>query len=315
MSNTTSSPTSVLATNTSSRTSSSASTAGTKRKRNVVGKYYAVKAGYQPGVYYSWTDCLTQVTGYKGAVFQAFSSFDDAKAFLTGATVGAGRGGNNSSSDPPRYYGVQRGRVPGVYTDWSKAQEQIKGFTKPRYKKFATREEAEAFVNEEQANGATFAKAAKLSGAPGLTDAVLTDAHGVALEPGTGPLPPGTTDGFDPNVLLDPTTGKVIYKSADQKAATKLKSNGPPGMLRIYTDGSSLKNGRALASAGVGVYFGPGDSRNVSEPLQGSRQTNQRAELTAILRALEIAPRHRDVTIFTDSQYSIKSGRVHFVQN
>ncbi|RAH44266.1 RNA-DNA hybrid ribonuclease [Aspergillus brunneoviolaceus CBS 621.78] len=264
MNNTTSSPTSVLATNTSSRTNSSASTAGTKRKRNVVGKYYAVKAGYQPGVYYSWTDCLTQVTGYKGAVFQAFSSFDDAKAFLTGATVGAGRGGNNSSSDPPRYYGVQRGRVPGVYTDWSKAQEQIKGFTKPRYKKFATREEAEAFVNEDQGNSTTFAKAAKLSGAPGLTDAVPTDAHGVAYEPGTGPLPPGTTDGFDPNVLLDPTTGKVIYKSADQKAATKLKSNGPPGMLRIYTDGSSLKNGRALASAGVGVYFGPGDSRLVT---------------------------------------------------
>ena len=44
----------------------------------------------------------------------------------------------------------------------------------------------------------------------------------------------------------------------------------------------------------------------MSEPLKGNRQTNQRAELTAILRALEIAPRHRDVTIFSDSQYSIK---------
>ena len=43
----------------------------------------------------------------------------------------------------------------------------------------------------------------------------------------------------------------------------------------------------------------------MSEPLRGSKQTNQRAELTAVLRALEIAPRHRDVTIFTDSKYSI----------
>lgn len=34
-------------------------------------------------------------------------------------------------------------------------------------------------------------------------------------------------------------------------------------MLRIYTDGSSLKNGRTQAAAGVGVYFGPGDSRFV----------------------------------------------------
>lgn len=45
--------------------------------------------------------------------------------------------------------------------------------------------------------------------------------------------------------------------------------------------------------------------RNVSETLGGSRQTNQRAELTAIIRALDIAPRDRDVVIVTDSQYSI----------
>ncbi len=46
-------------------------------------------------------------------------------------------------------------------------------------------------------------------------------------------------------------------------------------------------------------------SRNVSETLPGPRQTNQRAELTAILRALEIVPRNRDVSIITDSRYAI----------
>lgn len=51
----------------------------------------------------------------------------------------------------------------------------------------------------------------------------------------------------------------------------------------------------------------------MSEPLKGSRQTNQRAELTAILRALEIAPRHRDVTIFTDSRYAIDCVTVWFI--
>ena len=45
--------------------------------------------------------------------------------------------------------------------------------------------------------------------------------------------------------------------------------------------------------------------RNISEALPGPRQTNQRAELTAILRALDTTPRDRDVTIVTDSQYSI----------
>lgn len=46
----------------------SAVSAGSKRKRTAVGKYYAVKKGFQPGIYYEWNDCLTQVTGYKGAV-------------------------------------------------------------------------------------------------------------------------------------------------------------------------------------------------------------------------------------------------------
>ncbi|KAK5143037.1 hypothetical protein LTR04_002031 [Oleoguttula sp. CCFEE 6159] len=77
-------------------------------------------------------------------------------------------------------------------------------------------------------------------------------------------------------------------------------------MLRIYTDGSSLGNGQRGAVAGVGVYFGPKDSRNVSEALTGPRQTNNRAELTAISRAIEIAPRDRDIVIFSDSNYAIK---------
>jgi ribonuclease HI len=45
--------------------------------------------------------------------------------------------------------------------------------------------------------------------------------------------------------------------------------------------------------------------RNVSEALPGARQTNQRAELTAIIRALDVVPRNRDVTIVTDSRYAI----------
>jgi ribonuclease HI len=49
--------------------------------------------------------------------------------------------------------------------------------------------------------------------------------------------------------------------------------------------------------------FGP--SRNISEALEGELQTNQRAELTAVLRALEIAPTHREIHIYTDSSYSI----------
>jgi ribonuclease HI len=46
--------------------------------------------------------------------------------------------------------------------------------------------------------------------------------------------------------------------------------------------------------------------RNISEPLRGERQTNQRAELTAIARALDHVAIDRTLTIHTDSNYSIK---------
>lgn len=53
--------------------------------------------------------------------------------------------------------------------------------------------------------------------------------------------------------------------------------------------------------------------RNVSEPLQGEIQTNQRAELTAVQRALEIVPRDRNVRIYSDSNYSINCSTVWYV--
>ena len=152
-----------------------------------------------------------------------------------------------------------------MYTDWSKAQEQIRGFTRPRYRKFSTKEEAEEFVKEgrERPPPVGFGVSKKSTGPHGIRSENPKDADGVEFAPGEGPLPEGAEDGFDPNVLLDPATGKVVYKTAAQKAATKTQPTGSPGMLRIYTDGSSLRHGTALASAGVGVYFGPGDSRFV----------------------------------------------------
>lgn len=255
--------------------------AGTKRKRTTPGKYYAVKAGFRPGVYLGWDECLAQITGFKGAVCEclsgnlwalftnverrivkAFPTLEDADAFLAGTKLSSG-----GAPQAERFYGIQRGRVPGVYTDWATAQEQIRGFTRPRYRKFSTREEAEEFVKSGQEQrpppAVGFGQPQKPRKVSGTVDEVPKDVNGFEYAPGDGPLPPGAEDGFDPNVLLDPKTGKVVYKTATQKAMTKTQSTGMPGMLRIYTDGSSLRNGTDLASAGVGVFFGPGDSRFV----------------------------------------------------
>ena len=133
--------------------------------------------------------------------------------------------------------------------------------------KFSTREEAAEFVGKGREQGASFATDSnpvqKLPGAPGMVDEIPKDELGVPYEAADGPLAPDAEGGFDPNILLDPATGKAVYKLPEQKTKTKVKATGPPGMLRIYTDGSALKNGRTAAAAGVGVYFGPEDDRCV----------------------------------------------------
>tara|TARA_A100001011_G_scaffold391447_1_gene476943 strand:- start:84 stop:782 length:699 start_codon:yes stop_codon:yes gene_type:complete len=77
----------------------------------------------------------------------------------------------------------------------------------------------------------------------------------------------------------------------------------------VYTDGACSNNGKPDARAGYGVYFGPEDPRNASEPFAGI-QTNNRAELLAIVKALTILRGDIEsgtpVHIFSDSSYSIR---------
>lgn len=77
----------------------------------------------------------------------------------------------------------------------------------------------------------------------------------------------------------------------------------------VYTDGSCHHNGKNNATAGIGIYFGENDPRNVSREIDG-KKTNNVAELTAIIEAFRIIKDDTDdgkhITICTDSEYAIK---------
>lgn len=77
----------------------------------------------------------------------------------------------------------------------------------------------------------------------------------------------------------------------------------------VYTDGACTNNGKKYAKAGIGIFFGLGDKRNVSERITG-KQTNNAAELEAILRVFQILEKEikkgEEYVIMTDSEYSIK---------
>lgn len=45
-------------------------------------KYYAVKIGKVPGIYFNWDDCKAQVHGFKGAIYKSFDNISDAENFI-----------------------------------------------------------------------------------------------------------------------------------------------------------------------------------------------------------------------------------------
>tara|TARA_B100000795_G_scaffold263311_1_gene242311 strand:- start:2626 stop:3477 length:852 start_codon:yes stop_codon:yes gene_type:complete len=81
-------------------------------------------------------------------------------------------------------------------------------------------------------------------------------------------------------------------------------------MINVYTDGACSNNGKPNSLSGYGVYFGENDKRNESKKITGEKHTNNIAELTAFIRAIEILDpeikNNIQVNIYTDSEYVIK---------
>jgi ribonuclease HI len=77
--------------------------------------------------------------------------------------------------------------------------------------------------------------------------------------------------------------------------------------VAIYTDGSCLNNGQPDASAGWAVVIKGDIETTLAGKLPGDRQTNNRAELFGLLKALEWVKEHpkTKAAIYSDSRIAI----------
>jgi ribonuclease HI len=170
-------------------------------------------------------------------------------------------------------------QLPGLHGNHRPdCQKQIDGFVGAKYKKFDNQKEAEEFV---RFGPKTSTKPAVRGGTVGVG---ASFSH-------SRPSPYAQTTIPARSVLNATITTRAepAFKSTSatkSNTADKDHSVNPNGAdmpvsdaLVIYTDGSSLSNGKVGSQAGVGVFFGVDDPRNVSERLNSEPQTNQRAEL------------------------------------
>ena len=89
--------------------------------------------------------------------------------------------------------------------------------------------------------------------------------------------------------------------------ALRLPGDNTAAPLMIFTDGSCLHNGQHNATCGAGIWLANEHPLNRAVQVPGPTQSNQTGEITAIVVALQVTPHSADLTIITDSRYTIQS--------
>ncbi len=179
-----------------------------------------------------------------------------------------------------KYYAIHKGVKPGIYNTWFDAKQQVSGFKGAIYKRFILLEDAKYFVE-----------------------------HGKVPDP-IKPKPMK----FSNMKTFIKATGKSISKSETSNTDFKpyldqyhkLSNIDRDTTLIIYTDGSTINNGKVNAHGGYGVFFDDPDILPISEQLNSTKITNNVAELQAIIASLiKVKDDTRKKILKSDSEYSV----------
>lgn len=114
-----------------------------------------------------------------------------------------------------------------------------------------------------------------------------------------------------------PTRGSTSTRSRSRSPLPqKPQYKHPKEVDYVFVDGSTFNNVRKnpFSKGGIGIFFGDGDKRNVSEPFYLKPVTNNRCELYACIKAIEayaasidLEKRKYALNIYCDSTYVINS--------
>ncbi|KAJ8371621.1 hypothetical protein AAFF_G00306570 [Aldrovandia affinis] len=199
------------------------------------------------------------------------------------------------------FYAVRTGSRPGVYNTWDECKGQVDKFPCASYKKFASEDDAWAFVRSQPA---ALPSASAAEGGSGMLAPPRISHEPIDAIPIGRKRPSVQADEVDHGKRL-----KSAEEGSQNACSASVRGDGLTYMgdaVVVYTDGCCAGNGKAGARAGIGVYWGPDHPMNVCDRLEG-RQTNQRAELQAACKALEQA-RDRNIkklVLYTDSKFTI----------
>ena len=229
------------------------------------------------------------------------------------------------------YYVVKRGKNPGIYNSWEECKEQVNEFSKPIFKKFSNYKIARSYFDNEpykinkmnkyfnittEKKKTTTFKENNYMNTKNKDITYYFNTNEEQTYNKNDEISNIKTINLSESNISDNYVKESNNSNNDIKIIkinnTEVKDtsvNLNKNTIIVYTDGSCLNNGKKNAKGGIGVWFGYNDTRNISQKLIAEKPTNQLAELTAILKTIELLYselNNHKLLIYTDSDYSIK---------
>ena len=308
--------------------------------------FYAVARGRRSGVFKTWEECKEQVKGFSGAKYKKFNTMVEAKSFVSGLND-AGSSGYSSSATTDNGSSMMRNKlVPAIAThvpipplkrmkvEEEKEDESVVIENKDAFDhlddvpavsvqdpdhiivedvNFSSQEPEHifeprsVFVVIEGRNKGIYRSVTEawneIDGYSNSFVKTFKDEDDARFFLENYKANAGSPE-RSPPLERDGTTRHVhVWTDGPCESNGKARRH-----VHVWTDGACESNGKARAAAGIGVYWGPNDPRNICEPLLG-RQTNNRAEIHAAIRAIREAKSqgYTSVTVHTDSLFLINS--------
>ena len=208
-------------------------------------------------------------------------------------------------------YAVRKGKQTGIFSTWEEIKPLVTGYPEASFKKFTSRLEAEKFMQGET----TYSHVANIG-----TSGQVKMFHYIKKKNPENKSQ-NVTQANDESTKLKETPIVTIKQLVKVNVTPDISQNvrnnetisKSTKIINVYCDGSTFNNGKKIACGGIGIWFGEGDGKNVSEPFTREIPTNQKTEIYALTRTLKIIEQiieeNKDTLyechIYTDSEHVI----------
>ena len=265
--------------------------------------FYAVHKGEKPGVYNDWYSCEPQVKGYKNAKHKKFDTREEAEKFVE-------HGFKYNNTNKLRTSASNYSRASTSRTSTSRANTSL-----PSTSRYSSSNSSSSNVNT--LNLSTSRASTSNSSSSNVNTSNSSTSRACTSNSRTSRASTSNSSTSRASTSNSSTSRtstslkrkcSVYNKPIDKNLKLDLNDHSLDDYPMVFTDGACINNGKKGAKGGYGVWWSSDDPLNLSCRLKG-KQTNNRAEIAAIIAALKQAldQKYDRLVLCTDSKYVINS--------